>query len=58
MTVSFAGAELPSMAGFRTAMLVASGVAALAAVLALLIPVAPADVAAVGEPAEAGRQRS
>jgi MFS family permease len=39
-TVSFGGAELPSMAAFRTAMVVAAAVAALAAVLALFIPVA------------------
>ena len=37
-TVSFAGTEVPSMAGFRTAMVVAAVVAGLAAVLALLIP--------------------
>ena len=41
MTVSFAGSELPSMTGFRTAMAVAAAVAALAAVLTLLIPVPP-----------------
>ncbi|MDT5073761.1 MAG: hypothetical protein QOH82_3081 [Mycobacterium sp.] len=45
MTVSFAGSELPSMAGFRTAMVVAAAVAALAAVLTLLIPVASVDEA-------------
>jgi MFS family permease len=39
MAVSHAGSELPTMAGFRTALLVAACVAALAAVLALLIPV-------------------
>jgi DNA-binding MarR family transcriptional regulator len=45
MTVSFAGSQLPSMAGFRTAMVVAAAVAALAAVLTLLIPVASVDEA-------------
>jgi DNA-binding MarR family transcriptional regulator len=39
MAVSHAGGEIPTMAGFRTALLVAACVAALAAVLALLIPV-------------------
>jgi MFS family permease len=57
MTVTFAGSELPSMAGFRTVMIVAAGVAGLAAILALLIPVASADVIADEEPAEAERQR-
>jgi MFS family permease len=56
MTVSFAGATVPSMAGFRTAMVVAAVVAALAAVLALLIPVAATDV--TEESAEVARQRS
>jgi MFS family permease len=50
MTVSFAGSALPSMAGFRTAMVVAAVVAALAAVLALLIPVASVEASAVDEP--------
>ncbi|MBJ7338390.1 MFS transporter [Mycolicibacterium sp.] len=50
MTVSFAGAELPSMAGFRTAMVVAAAVAALAAILALLIPVAGVDGESVVAP--------
>lgn len=41
MTVSFAGAEVPTMAGFRMALVVAACVAGLAALLALLIPVVP-----------------
>ena len=60
ITVSFAGAELPSMAGFRTAMVVAAAVAALAAVLALLIPVAPvadSDDAELEDLTGAARQR-
>jgi DNA-binding MarR family transcriptional regulator len=45
MAVSHAGTELPTMAGFRTALVVAACVAALAAVLALMIPVVkPAGV--------------
>lgn len=40
MTMSFAGREVPTLAGFRTALLVTAAVAALAAVLALLIPAA------------------
>ncbi len=51
MTVSFAGNELPTMAGFRTALVVAAVVALLAAVLASLIPVAPAPGDAVAAPA-------
>ena len=50
MAVSHAGSEIPTMAGFRTALVVAACVAALAAVLALLIPMVPppgATVAAV-----------
>jgi DNA-binding MarR family transcriptional regulator len=43
MAVSHAGSEVPTMAGFRTALVVAACVAALAAVLALLIPLAPSD---------------
>jgi MFS family permease len=49
MTVSFAGAELPSMVGFRTAMAVAAAVAALAAILTLLIPVPPTIEGSVAE---------
>ncbi|MEU0496170.1 MFS transporter [Mycobacterium sp. NPDC006124] len=56
MTVSFAGRAVPSMVGFQTAMAVAAVVAALAAGLALLIPVASADV--IEEPVEVARQRS
>ena len=45
MAMSHAGNEIPTMAGFRTALLVAACVAALAAVLALMIPVVkPAGV--------------
>ena len=39
MTMSFAGHDVPTLAGLRVAMLVAAGAAALAAILALLIPV-------------------
>ncbi|HET7742268.1 MAG TPA: MFS transporter, partial [Mycobacterium sp.] len=39
MVVSHAGTQVPTMAGFRTALVVAACVAALAAVLALWIPV-------------------
>lgn len=55
MTVSYAGAAVPSMAGFRTAMVVAAVVAALAAGLALLIPVSAAE--ATEESVEVERQR-
>ena len=55
MTVSYAGAAVPSMAGFRTAMVVAAVVAAIAAGLALLIPVAAAE--ATEESVEVERQR-
>ncbi len=51
MTVSFAGSELPSLTGFRSAMVVASAVAALAAVLALFIPVVRVEEAPVDSPA-------
>jgi MFS family permease len=47
MTISFAGHIVPSLAGFRIALLVAAGAAALAAVIALTLP-APA-VDAVGD---------
>jgi MFS family permease len=50
MTITFAGQQLPSLAGFRTALLVAAGVAAIAAGVALMIP--PAAPAPVGEPVE------
>lgn len=54
MTTSFAGHEVPSLLGFRVALLVAAGAAGLAAVLALAIPVAQADDATgTGEPATA-----
>jgi MFS family permease len=43
MTVTFAGHELPSLTGFRTALLVAAGAAAVAAVLALAIPTAGSE---------------
>lgn len=53
MAVSHAGSEVPTMAGFRTALVVAACVAALAAVLALLIPaVRPAEVGAGVEGAD------
>jgi MFS family permease len=42
MTISIAGHEFPSLTAFRVALLIAAGMAALAAVLAVLIP--PADV--------------
>lgn len=58
MTVSFAGSQLPSMAGFQTAMAVAAVVAGAAAALALLIPVVAAgDVTAVEELAGVPAQR-
>jgi MFS family permease len=44
MTVSFAGHVVPSLAGFRVALLVAAGAAALAAAIVLTLP-APADAA-------------
>lgn len=50
MTITFAGEQLPSLAGFRTALLVAAGVAAIAAAVALMIPAAA--TAPVREPAE------
>jgi MFS family permease len=56
MTVSFAGSELPSIAGFRTAMAVAAAVTALAAILTLLIPVAPTP--AVSDDPAAARLRT
>jgi MFS family permease len=42
MSISFAGHVVPSLAGFRVALLVAAGAAALAAVIVLTLP-APAD---------------
>ena len=45
MTISVAGHVVPSLAGFRVALLVAAGAAALAAVIVLTLP-APADAAA------------
>lgn len=52
MTVSHAGSQVPSLAGLQTALLVAAAVAGLAAVLALLIPIArPVEPAAVEEAA-------
>ncbi len=50
MTITFAGQQLPSLAGFRTALLVAAGVAAIAAGVALMIP--PPAPAPVGESVE------
>ncbi|BBY31066.1 MFS transporter [Mycolicibacterium sediminis] len=60
MTVSLAGRDVPSMAGFRTALVVAAVVAALAAVLALLIPVTRAEVEAAEswEPSDPGTASS
>jgi MFS family permease len=55
MTMSFAGHDIPTLAGLRVALLVAAGAAALAAVLAMLIPVAkgePAEVAVDPVPVE------
>ncbi|BBY62363.1 MFS transporter [Mycolicibacterium helvum] len=45
MTISLAGHAVPSLAGFRVALLIAAGAAALAAVIALTLP-APAAAAA------------
>jgi MFS family permease len=45
MTISVAGHVVPSLAGFRVALLVAAGAAALAAVIVLTLP-APADAPA------------
>jgi MFS family permease len=47
MTMSFAGHDVPTLAGLRSALVVAAGAAALAAVLAMLIPVAKREQAAV-----------
>ena len=56
MTVSYAGRDVPSMAGFRTALVVAAAIAALAAVLALLIPVTRADAEAAESSDEPRRE--
>lgn len=56
MTVSYAGRDVPSMAGFRTALVVTAAVAALAAVLALLIPVTRADAEAAESSDEPRRE--
>ena len=45
MTISYAGHAVPSLHGLRTALLIAAGVAALAAVVAMTIPTSP-DAAA------------
>ncbi|MDT5079396.1 MAG: hypothetical protein QOJ80_4033 [Mycobacterium sp.] len=49
MTVSFAGRDIPSLAGLRLALLVAAGAAGLAALLTLLIPKATAVDASLTE---------
>jgi MFS family permease len=43
LTFSIAGQEFPSLTAFRIALVIAAGMAAVAAVLAVLIPVADAD---------------
>jgi len=43
LTISVAGQEFPSLTAFRMALVIAAGMAALAAVLAVMIPVADAD---------------
>ncbi len=48
MTMSFAGHQVPSLDGFRVAVLVAAGAAALSVVIALTIPT-PAAAAAVAD---------
>lgn len=51
MTVTFAGHALPSLAGFRTALFIAAGAAAVGALIAMLIPAArPAEPAPVPVP--------
>jgi MFS family permease len=50
MTSSFAGRDIPTLAGLRVALLVAAGAAGLAALLTLLIPKATAVVAATAPP--------
>ncbi len=55
MTISYAGHTVPSLHGLRTALLIAAGVAALAAVIAMTIPAAADlddDVAADDWPAD------
>jgi DNA-binding MarR family transcriptional regulator len=49
MTVSFAGRDIPSLAGLRLALVVAAGAAGLAALLTLLIPKATAVDASLTE---------
>ncbi|MFS0898942.1 MFS transporter [Mycolicibacterium litorale] len=51
MTVEFAGHAIPSLAGFRTALLIAAGAAVAAALIAAAIPtVAPAPAPSAVEP--------
>jgi hypothetical protein len=52
MTTSFGGHDIPTLAGLRVALLVAAGAAALAAVLAMLIPVAKPETVEVADEAE------
>jgi MFS family permease len=49
MTMSFSGHDVPTLAGLRVALMVAAGAAALAAVLAMLIPVAKRELVEVAE---------
>jgi MFS family permease len=51
MTVVYAGHAIPSLSGFRTALLIAAGAAAIAAVIAATIPTStPAPAPAIAEP--------
>jgi MFS family permease len=64
MTVTFAGHALPSLAGFRTALFIATGAAAAGALIAMAIPAvrreepAPADLAAPVRPRASDLERA